>query len=815
MATTEKFIAEFSVQGTASLDAAKDKIQSLNDKVNGLATAILGVGFGAFIHGAMQAADRISDFSDATNISISSIKAFGAALDEAGGKASNTEKIVNAFYAAIDNANQGSLATRDAFKEVGVSIKDLGTLTETELLNKTLAGLAKLPPGAERAAVATQLLSRAFRSVDPKAFQEALDPAKFLETEEATKKAAAQVQKMEETFRTLQEGALAAMEPILKLMGETKLTTETATKVVQILGIAIAGAFGLSVLTNIIAVSKALAEFNIVSKAGLAIDIAKQALQGPKGWAILAGAAVATGAAIYGLNKLLGDTGETAKDTAKEVAAVTGAAGVKPGGKLTEATPTAGNAKRKQELDSRQRAELESNKKIAQSIADQTKEIELRTASDLEKIDIESTANKSKAKIEIFAKENLSRQQKEKEYQAAARSIDEKATTDKLEVQRQQEAQLQQQKMGYSQANAQLLGYEQSELSKVNDLIAQQPLKYKEIGDQLRANASQQDVNLITLKKFIEEQTRLKALLQEQRTIEISFETEALKYKVQRERSAEIMNASSEKERQLIELKNSIIDKTIAKEEALTTFKEYQNALMVEGDDLSMKQSQAIADHLTNVEMLTDHMKEEMEVRQADLALLIDHQRTFEFGWKKAFDSYADNASNSAKIAGDMFNAVTSNMNSAIDNFVENGKFSFGDLATSIIKDLLKIELKASALAMFTAGKTALAGAGGIGGLFSGLGSLFGFANGGATDQSPMIVGERGPELFIPGKAGSIVPNNQLGQQQIVNNNQFITNNVSAIDAKGVAQLFYENRQTLFGTVEQAKKELPFRGAMA
>jgi len=41
--------------------------------------------------------------------------------------------------------------------------------------------------------------------------------------------------------------------------------------------------------------------------------------------------------------------------------------------------------------------------------------------------------------------------------------------------------------------------------------------------------------------------------------------------------------------------------------------------------------------------------------------------------------------------------------------------------------------------------------------------------------------------------------------------NTYITNNISAIDSKSVAQLFAENRRTLFGNVEQARRELPMR----
>ena len=37
---------------------------------------------------------------------------------------------------------------------------------------------------------------------------------------------------------------------------------------------------------------------------------------------------------------------------------------------------------------------------------------------------------------------------------------------------------------------------------------------------------------------------------------------------------------------------------------------------------------------------------------------------------------------------------------------------------------------------------------------------------------SPYLVGEKGPELFVPGAAGGIIPNGMGGQPIIVNNNQ-------------------------------------------
>ena len=42
-------------------------------------------------------------------------------------------------------------------------------------------------------------------------------------------------------------------------------------------------------------------------------------------------------------------------------------------------------------------------------------------------------------------------------------------------------------------------------------------------------------------------------------------------------------------------------------------------------------------------------------------------------------------------------------------------------------------------------------------------------------------------------------------------NNTYITNNINALDAKSVAQLFAENRKSLLGSVQTAQREMPYR----
>ena len=72
------------------------------------------------------------------------------------------------------------------------------------------------------------------------------------------------------------------------------------------------------------------------------------------------------------------------------------------------------------------------------------------------------------------------------------------------------------------------------------------------------------------------------------------------------------------------------------------------------------------------------------------------------------------------------------------------------------------------------------------------------------------MVGERGPELFIPKGSGNIVPNNASGGSSAPVTNNYITNNISALDSKSVQQVFAENRQAMLGTVEYARKETSY-----
>jgi len=114
----------------------------------------------------------------------------------------------------------------------------------------------------------------------------------------------------------------------------------------------------------------------------------------------------------------------------------------------------------------------------------------------------------------------------------------------------------------------------------------------------------------------------------------------------------------------------------------------------------------------------------------------------------------------------------------ALASFFQNIADYFLDMAAQIIAKWIQMTILNAALSLFPSGGGAgttsngMFGAGAPtetfagGGIFSGAGpyQFPGKAAGGSVSSGkPYIVGELGPELFVPGKSGTIVPNNKLG----------------------------------------------------
>lgn len=100
-------------------------------------------------------------------------------------------------------------------------------------------------------------------------------------------------------------------------------------------------------------------------------------------------------------------------------------------------------------------------------------------------------------------------------------------------------------------------------------------------------------------------------------------------------------------------------------------------------------------------------------------------------------------------------------------------------------------------------------GGGGFGGFLANAGTLLGFANGGMPPVGvPSIVGERGPELFVPKTAGTIVPNHKLGGSTTVVNQSF--NVQTGLPAQILAQV--QNIASRAGALAAQQTMVTMRG---
>ena len=88
--------------------------------------------------------------------------------------------------------------------------------------------------------------------------------------------------------------------------------------------------------------------------------------------------------------------------------------------------------------------------------------------------------------------------------------------------------------------------------------------------------------------------------------------------------------------------------------------------------------------------------------------------------------------------------------------------------------------------------------------------SIFsGRASGGPVSaNTPYIVGERGPEMFVPNSSGSIVPNNQLSSGgSAMGGATNINFNINAVDAQGFDELLLSRKGLIIGTIQQAFRQ--------
>ena len=134
-------------------------------------------------------------------------------------------------------------------------------------------------------------------------------------------------------------------------------------------------------------------------------------------------------------------------------------------------------------------------------------------------------------------------------------------------------------------------------------------------------------------------------------------------------------------------------------------------------------------------------------------------------------------------ILTDAINGFGNEFTSTLTEAFMTGKMNFKDMVNSIQRDILRMLIKKNISDPAVSF---------LGEFFKGFG---GRAMGGpVSSNTPYMVGERGPELFVPNGAGSIVPNNKLGGGGVT-----VVQNIS-IDSRS-------DRASIMAAMNQAKEQ--------
>ena len=307
---------------------------------------------------------------------------------------------------------------------------------------------------------------------------------------------------------------------------------------------------------------------------------------------------------------------------------------------------------------------------------------------------------------------------------------------------------------------------------------------------------------LRALQKYFHELQRLDKILLDVEGKENSAFTDSLKRIEKDEQSLKIKNGILDIERLSKDMRSEDIQLTkdlyLAEQKRLENIKEieHNNLLTIEAKEYLVSQENALANAT------------ERYLRAQNQAVKAQREGTGEQGFLKEGAKFFRDMPTDLENGAKAFQSVMGNMESALDNFVRTGKLSFKSLARSIIQDLIAIQLKASATSLFKSLFSMYAGGGfGTGNAF-GNQDLGGFlADGGsASANTPYIVGERGPELFVPRSSGTVIPNHALAG---AGGTTMVTNNyINAIDTKSFEERLYGSSNAIWAANQYANKSL-------
>lgn len=738
MATVDQYKIKITVDGEKQVKDLNDSLDTLQGTLT--KTAAAGVAaFTALAGSAIVMADGLVDLADATGISVGKLYQLSAALEASGGKFDDGGKVLQAFSRALGQIERGSEEAIESLTKLGLSRTELETLSDEQLFNAAIQGLAKMEDGFAKTDIAMKLFGKSAATIDFQKLADGLNQAVDPELERNLRLAADAVGQMEVAFRNLQLAALQAIAPILEAISQFEFSAEDAKKAIQILGAVIAGAFAAATVIQIVKVVQAIKQLGGAMRAAGVAGAFLAGLSGV-GLAAVAAAGVAATAAYVALGKAMEDAAD-AKEKLEGPAPETPGAPIIPTG---EPVRQVGQTPAEKQLET-----LRASTSVLEEQNRQALEYQRIINDTIGMLDEEANRKKLNAEIDRDIANQTANIEKQISTLRADRSKD----------------------------NTQAI----AELEKQKNLVIQQ-------GEAMRA------LKMEALART-EAEARTRNELEQQANI-AKFQKDEASGLLEADLMRKVINGEINEEG----MRNALEFERIRTESA--------KRLIDLDKQLAQASSQAAKDNIqAQIDLEKQRADAAIKEKQRELQLKEELEQSYIAGVVKAMDQIAEQFK-PINMAQKAVTDAWGNISDAVDEFVKTGKFKFSDLARSVIQDLAKMIIKAQ---IFKAIQATLG--------FFGL-SLPGLAEGGpAKAGQPYIVGEKGPELFVPKQAGTVIPNNKLsaeadmtgtGRVNAPVTNNYITNNISALDAKSVAQLFAENRKTLLGVTETARREMAY-----
>jgi lambda family phage tail tape measure protein len=722
----------------------------------GLAAAAAGAAMVALASHGLKTADALNDISAATGISAGVLMNFKSSLVQAGGSMDSFEKFATKLSNSVADAADGNSKLKDTFRTLGVNTVDAsGNLRDIDdIMADVTASLAGMTNKTERQRIATELMGKEAARID---------------------------------WSNVKAGRDAITDAQVAALDRYKAAVDELKTGIDRLGLSFAGnlAIGINKATD------AIGKFFREQKAAIREDLGLSRINiGPSD------AGGGRGTSQFAANDPRRIKGE-------------GAAG-----RVAE-----------EELKA-------SNKRIEDANANYSLSVALQTRDEKIKIAAQQAAEIAKITAEVNANEKLKgpegAAQREAEIAARTTAVNAKAAlelynleariTDQLAASNLQYKQLVENfSRGNIEADHQLaiqlrgtgLGRDNLEM-----YIQQEAILTK---SRLQVIALQQEAEKVRLTLGIDPtaESRLAQIEQAIRNVEqqtgIALETNKKSVAgLQEIRNSEeayqfALGLTNQAQLNAITAKSELIGLTATENEKIIQAIELQKQLAIaqklqeEQAKLGRKDGELVPIKPERIAEITKQVSELYDKQGKQTQEQIDKSREFGVGWEKAYKQYVENATNAAEQARTMFSTVTRSFEDAIVNFVKTGKLSFKDFANSVIEQFVRIQAQKLALGIFGDGKSA-------GGFIGSLLGLPGRASGGPVDaMTPYMVGEKGPELFVPRSAGNIVPNHSLG------GGSNVTYNINAVDASSFRQLVASDPEFLYAVTEKGRSSIPSR----